>query len=275
MQFGFPSKVQISVLSREMKSFLEPRHISLGINVCCHILLLAIGFKVKEFKIGKTEVLIRPGKTNLLDKLHADIKYSKHELESKFKNSYMDFMRHILLIRLQFLGKSNYPHYLITLYYLYNFDNWYEILVAKRVKSRADQQRNITPAIGDRTKNQTAMLEKQEIHSKNKNAESAESNAEASTEQFDMVDKSMQTCKLSPKKLKTQKEIMPSHLLRYDGSEHWITYDNPNEIRKGYRCKKEGCGLPTTVYCVKCNVHMCFVTGKKGRNCFTSFHKLS
>lgn len=109
MQFGFPSKVQISVLSSKMESFLEPRHISLGIDVCCRILLLGIGFKVNDFKIGKTEVLIRPGKTNLFDKLHDEIRYSKQKLEKKFQTSYTAFMQRVLIIRFQFLGKSKYP----------------------------------------------------------------------------------------------------------------------------------------------------------------------
>ena len=36
------------------------------------------------------------------------------------------------------------------------------------------------------------------------------------------------------------------------------------------RCKKEGCGAKTHVYCKKCNVHLCFVVHKK--NCFTDYH---
>lgn len=78
-----------------------------------------------------------------------------------------------------------------------------------------------------------------------------------------------------PNTSKTSKEKMPLNSLRFNGLQHDIEFDNPNEPRKGFRCKKEGCGLPTTVYCDTCKVHLCFVTGKNGRNCFKRFHKLN
>lgn len=108
MQIGFPSKVEISVLFRGMKSFLTSRQISLGEKVCCRILFLAFGFTTKEFKFGKSEIFIRPGKAKFLDKLHADLKYSEKEMQSKFKSGYLNFMRNIMNIRLRFLGKSEY-----------------------------------------------------------------------------------------------------------------------------------------------------------------------
>lgn len=79
----------------------------------------------------------------------------------------------------------------------------------------------------------------------------------------------------TPNKLKTQREKMPLNSLRFNGLQHDIEFDDPNEPRKGYRSKKEGCGLPTIVYCDTCKVHLCFVTGKNGWNCFKKFHKLN
>lgn len=111
MQSGFPLKVAISEIMRQMQTILEPRHISLGKNVCCHILFSAAGFKHNEFKIGKTEVLIRSGKSLLLDTLNYQLKYSKKELEQKFKTSFLDFMRNVLLTRLQFLGKRKFWYF--------------------------------------------------------------------------------------------------------------------------------------------------------------------
>lgn len=77
------------------------------------------------------------------------------------------------------------------------------------------------------------------------------------------------------KNSKSQHEKMPKLSLRFDNMSHWIQFDDPNEKRKGFRCKKEGCGQTTMAFCEKCNVHLCFVTGKKGRNCFREFHILS
>lgn len=82
------------------------------------------------------------------------------------------------------------------------------------------------------------------------------------------------------KKSQTQRERKPKCSERFDGSNHWPEYDDPNESRKGYRCKF--CGAQSDVYCFKCNVHLCFVKekAKKGqgqrkvRNCFKAFHNL-
>lgn len=143
-------------------------------------------------------------------------------------------------------------------------------------QKRAKERKHITPAIATCTETEAALIVQQQMQgiSNSKNKE-AGINAEASTEQIAVLDKCVQTCKLGPSKSKTPKEKMPPHSLRFDGSQHWISCDDPNESRKGRRCKKEGCGLPTTVYCEKCKVHLCFVTGKNGRNCFKSFHQLN
>lgn len=82
------------------------------------------------------------------------------------------------------------------------------------------------------------------------------------------------------KKNQTQRETKPKCSERFDGLLHWPEYDDPNEGRKGYRCKF--CGAQSDVYCTKCNVHLCFVKEKtkKGqehrnvRNCFKAFHNL-
>lgn len=108
MQIGFPAKVEISALLNQMDAFLRPREISLGKNLCCNILLLAVGFKPNEFKIGKTEILIRPGKNYLIDKLNDEIRHSKNEIELRFKASFLNFMRRILYARFQLLGKSKF-----------------------------------------------------------------------------------------------------------------------------------------------------------------------
>lgn len=108
MQIGFASKVEISTLFEDIKLLLTPEQISLGKSMCCRILFLAFGFTAKVFKIGKTEVLIRPGQTHLLDKLFADLKHSKEELKLKFKFSFWNYMRKIMFIRVRFLSKCKF-----------------------------------------------------------------------------------------------------------------------------------------------------------------------
>lgn len=108
MLIGFPSKLKISPLFEEMKSFLKDHHIRLGEKLCCFILFSAIGFKTNEYKIGKTDVLVRPGKLHLLDKLHTDIKFSKRDLEIRFQTRFCKFMRNVLLARFRFLGKRKF-----------------------------------------------------------------------------------------------------------------------------------------------------------------------
>lgn len=103
-----------------MEKFLEPRHVLLGKNVCCHILFLASGFKANEFKIGKTDILIRPGKNHLLDKLHADISHSKQSLELRFKVGYRKFMCRVYFLALRFIGKGTFSYLLFIIITLYD-----------------------------------------------------------------------------------------------------------------------------------------------------------
>lgn len=71
-------------------------------------------------------------------------------------------------------------------------------------------------------------------------------------------------------------EKMPKLSIRFDGVQHIPDFDDINE-RKGFRCKRDKCGKQTTVFCEKCQVHLCFVPGKsnRGRNCFKKFHQLN
>ncbi|XP_046971065.1 piggyBac transposable element-derived protein 2-like [Vanessa cardui] len=52
-----------------------------------------------------------------------------------------------------------------------------------------------------------------------------------------------------------------------------VKYDNvghfPSTMEEG-RCRF--CLKKTVVYCIKCNIRLCFVTGKNPRNCFLNFH---
>lgn len=80
---------------------------------------------------------------------------------------------------------------------------------------------------------------------------------------------------VNSEKSKPKQEKLPKPSVRFDGNEHFINFDDPNGKRKGFKCKREGCGQATTVFCEKCKVHLCFVTGKKGRNCFKRFHILA
>lgn len=84
----------------------------------------------------------------------------------------------------------------------------------------------------------------------------------------------------SQKKIQTAREQMPRNAVRFDGYKHYMNFDDPKDERKGYRCKL--CGLQTNTYCIKCNVHLCFVRerAKNGqprgvRNCHMNFHEIN
>lgn len=56
----------------------------------------------------------------------------------------------------------------------------------------------------------------------------------------------------------------PSDETRYDNVGHF-----PSTKEEG-RCMN--CSKKTTVFCLKCKIRLCFVTGKIPRNCFLNFH---
>lgn len=67
----------------------------------------------------------------------------------------------------------------------------------------------------------------------------------------------------------TPAEQLPSHNVRYDQIGHYPESDIGKS--SSFRCKLKGCGSRTTIFCIKCNVHLCVRTGKK---CFKNFHTL-
>lgn len=77
--------------------------------------------------------------------------------------------------------------------------------------------------------------------------------------------------KCEPKR--TTFEKLPKLSVRFANVQHVPNYDKDSH-RRGFRCKLKGCGKQTTVYCETCEVHLCFLPGKQGRNCFKVFHIL-
>lgn len=73
-------------------------------------------------------------------------------------------------------------------------------------------------------------------------------------------------------KIRTKKEKLPKPSTRFDNYGHWPQFDDIKMGRKGFKCKKKGCEKNTSVFREKCNVHLCFVSGQKNRNCFKDFH---
>lgn len=73
-------------------------------------------------------------------------------------------------------------------------------------------------------------------------------------------------------KKKATYEKLPKPSIRFSDTRHLPNFDT----KKGHRCKLEGCGQQTVVFCETCRVHLCFVTGQSGRsrNCFRKFHIL-
>lgn len=75
----------------------------------------------------------------------------------------------------------------------------------------------------------------------------------------------------SGEKKNAKHEAMPMLSVRFNNGCHMI---NSDPGKRGFKCKLKKCGRQTTVFCETCKVHICFVPGKKGRNCFKEFHEL-
>lgn len=69
---------------------------------------------------------------------------------------------------------------------------------------------------------------------------------------------------------KKEFEKRPFHKMRYDNIGHLPEVDK-RVINSSTRCKLEGCRGKSTIYCLKCSVHLCV---KPGKNCFKEFHTL-
>lgn len=62
------------------------------------------------------------------------------------------------------------------------------------------------------------------------------------------------------------RETRPDPTIRFDKQCHFLVLTS-----REVRCKNEECKKKTSVFCVKCKVHLCLV---KNRNCFIKFHQL-
>lgn len=108
MQLGYPTKISIDDLHHKLKPYVKPRHTSIGVNNYCMIFLLASGFLSKDFKFGKTEIHVRPGKFQLLDRMNAEFQRPNNEIKVKFNESFKKFMRRVFYIRIRFMGACTY-----------------------------------------------------------------------------------------------------------------------------------------------------------------------
>ncbi|XP_049882268.1 piggyBac transposable element-derived protein 3-like [Pectinophora gossypiella] len=67
------------------------------------------------------------------------------------------------------------------------------------------------------------------------------------------------------KKRKILIKPIPSRERRMKSAAHLPEYNT-----KQSRCRNRGCSKKTTVYCIKCDIYLCFTPN---RNCFSDFHK--
>ncbi|CAH2088691.1 unnamed protein product [Euphydryas editha] len=67
-------------------------------------------------------------------------------------------------------------------------------------------------------------------------------------------------------KIQKPRLARPVSPIRYDNVGHFIS--TKDDIGRCMHCHSK-----TSVYCIKCNVRLCFITGKSPRNCFLNFHQ--
>lgn len=104
-QLGFPTKISIADFFQNLQPYLEQRHISIGVNNCCKIYLLASNFLPEDFKFGKSEIHFRPGKCDLLDQMKKEFQQPNNsQVGARFKTEFIASMRRILHIRIRFIG---------------------------------------------------------------------------------------------------------------------------------------------------------------------------
>ncbi|XP_047510428.1 piggyBac transposable element-derived protein 3-like [Pieris napi] len=72
-----------------------------------------------------------------------------------------------------------------------------------------------------------------------------------------------------PQTRRRQVEMRPIPEVQYDTVDHLPEYDKKKEAT---RCKNPECKGKTHVYCLKCEIHLCFTSE---RNCFRIFHQKS
>lgn len=116
MKIGFPLKIKKTELMEKCQ--LESRHISIGVDMCCRILLLASGFKVDEFKIGYEEVHFRSGICHLLDEI---LESNKEALTLKLNKGFSAFQRRMIYLRLLIIGTCMFSFFFLFYVFSYIF----------------------------------------------------------------------------------------------------------------------------------------------------------
>lgn len=109
IEFGYPMKISIAELYQKLLTYLEPRHILIGSKNCCLLFLLANGFLNKDFKLGKTEILIRAEKTILFQSLYAAFENMNNDIKVKFNTKYIKTRRSIIQIKVRSIGAGTFP----------------------------------------------------------------------------------------------------------------------------------------------------------------------
>lgn len=265
MQFGYPSKIQIDDLYDKLQPILKHHHNSIGSSLCCFIFLLASGFNAEDLKVGKSSINVRPGNSKLLEKLQIEINDLSPDLASKFDEEFLNHERRHkqkLLdeesLRLEKLDEGK-----IELAEKNSLDfeakkSQEDMQCASQAKTTTELEQNFKPQEYGAKKYDLAATRLHDL-----DGNKSQKNMKCATQ----------------KKTQTEREQMPKNSVRFDGYKHYMNYDDPNEERKGYRCKL--CGLQTNTYCIKCKVHLCFVKEKakngnprKVRNCHMNFHEL-
>lgn len=111
----------------------------------------------------------------------------------------------------------------------------------------------------------TPTNQKIEKHYQNSSLDSLDLIEGALKEQNNIGMKRPSTVQLDSVKKRNKTEKRPPKEVRYDLYAHFPQIDKSRSVR----CKNEDCGNKTSVFCIKCNVHLCFM---EERNCFMDFH---
>lgn len=234
----------------------------MGCTDFCLQTLLSIGLKMNDFKIGTDTIFFRSTKFDLIEKFQVDLEktpdlplkmieqalVNRALIRSKWRRAI-----HCILSMFNFFYTST------TDKTIYHFLTRIAEIKTNKLSENSKESignQNVIPNSVRETYEQNVLLEN--VDPKPIEATSVEKTAPKRCLKENGSN-------LVSKKRTKPNEARPVHSLRYDQVGH---FPNKNKSKLG-RCKKEGCGKKTNVYCLKCKVHLCFVDD---RNCFTSFH---
>lgn len=262
MKIGFPSRIDYRPICSQLLRFEE---LPKDPKILIEELLLCVGLKETDFKIGSSKLFLRPDKLEELEKILDMAKTTDgyYSLVENIKQSIAERAEQKALREAEAICLSD--------------------------KQAQNQKGNIsnkeTPSPSSIANADCSNQEKGNIDGESQSNKqlteciSSIKNVDSSSwhvvKSVDVNGLFMKLQKIdkneagSSNSLGAAQSKKTEENLRYDKFDHFAILDSKLSAS---RCKYERCNMKTHVYCTKCYAHLCFTTT---RNCFWKFHHKS